>query len=504
MPSIEPFNKFDAAAAEEFARPAPADFSESLKRVAALVDELPQRAVIEDSHAERWINRTMEMAIQRMELEHGEGKATVENVHDHVMWHVRRASAIGGSEIGTIVRHFRGEKGGFTNARNLALEKLLIMAPQPGDEAMNRGVRAEPWIQRMFLEEHDAVSDEGALDILKGFRWEEAPQIVGTPDDLIIHPGEVRRIHDYKAPSADVIAEYEKKGMVSFDYVCQVHQYGIFAREAGIDFEGMEIDCLDPRSFTVMRFEIPYDTDLEAEMIEGADTFWFEFVMKGLLPEVPGLGQLKTEDEEYADKFHELGVQGAALKLIAEEVTRRHKEVLDRVRSLQRDAHDLDEGKIDVEIATFERRRAWNEDMLLQLAEAAGVDDGEFRDVTKDFDKDQGEAMLKQVIEAGEEDITSLPNLVDDMIRAGGVPYKRKLNAERLVAHLKELGVDVTPAAEIAEKFSISRAKVNADKVGLVKTKAIELADIVEKVVEDNTDDFIAGRVEDDLDEVEM
>ncbi len=491
MPDIKIFNRFDAAAIAEADRPAPANFTESIRRLGALIDLLPQRAVIEDKHAERWVNRCIEMAIIRMELEHGEGKATIESVHNHVLWHVRRASAIGGSEIGTVVRHFRGERGGFSNARNLTLEKLLIMAPQAGDEAMNRGVRAEPWLQRMYLEEHDCVSDEGALDVLKGFRWDKAPQIVGTPDDLILYKNGRRRIIDYKCPSAAVNEEYEKKGMVSFDYVCQVHQYGIFSRESGIVFDGMDIECFDPRYFKLVTYEIVYDADLEAEMLAGADTLWNDFVMKGVVPEVPGLGTLETEDEDAKALMENLTLQASVLKVIGDELATRQKEVLSRIQAIGHNAHALNEGKIDLGFAAFDRKRSWDEDILGQLAAAAGVEVEDFMQGTGKFDADAGEGMLKVIFEAHDHDAGAVPGLLTDMAAGGGVPQKKVLNTDDLIEALEAIGVDVTPAAGISEKFSLSRAKKNADKVLQLKNEAIRLSDTIEEVVEQGAEGLL-------------
>lgn len=485
MASIEVFNNFDQAALSEAADNPPKSFPESLRRLSALIDKLPQRPVIEDKHAERWLNRCMEMAIVRMDLEHGEGNSSIADVHSHVLWHVRRASAIGGSEIGDVVRHFRGETGGFSNARNIVLEKLLIMSPQPGDEAMNRGVRAEPWIQKMYLEEMDATSDEAALDVLKGFRWENAPQIVGTPDDLVIFNKDGRRrIVDYKCPSAAVNEEYEKKGTVSFDYHCQVHQYGIFSRLAGIKFEGMDIICFDPRSFSLKTYEIELDTDLVKEMLQSSATLWNEFVMKGELPVVPGPAKLNTEDEELLSEMKNLTMQAAVLKVIEDEVGTRKKEVLDRIKSVEDEAHENAEGKIDLEFASFDRKRSWDEEQLCAMAVSAGIEPQDYYEDGKSFDSKPAEKMLKEIFAAHSEEEADLPALISDMAEAGGVPYKQVLNVEELIKDLEGLGVSITAAAGVSEKFSLSRAKKHADKVRVLKDQAIQLTDTIEEVVE--------------------
>lgn len=501
MPSIEIFNKFDQVAIAEAERPAPQNFTQSIRRLSALIDQLPQRSVIEDKDAERWVNRCIEMAITRMELEHGEGNASVADVHNHVLWHVRRASAIGGSEIGTVVKHFRGERGGFTNARNLVLEKLLKMAPQPGDEAMNRGVRAEPWIQRMYLEETGAVSDEEALDVLKGFRWDKAPQLVGTPDDLVIYQDNTRKIIDYKCPSADVNADYERKGEVSFDYVCQVHQYGVFSKCAGIKFSGMEVICFDPRSFKLVPYVIEPDKALVAEMFSSSATLWDDFVMKGVLPEVPGPAALETDNEELRAQMEDLTMQASVLKVLKDEVEERQKEVLSRVKHIGQEAHDLSEGKIDLGFASFKRERSWDEERLTNMAEAVGLDAQDYMVSNGKFDPKEGEALLREIFDVPEDDGDGLISLIQDMRASGGFPEKSNLDVEALIAALEEEGVSVLPAAGISERFAISRAKKNADIVGRLKAQAIDLADTVEEVVEDQASTILDPQ---DLEEDDM
>lgn len=483
MTDIAVFRRFDKAAAEEAKRAAPADFTESIRRLSALIDLLPQRPVIQDHHAERWLNRTIEMAIQRMELEKGEGKVALADVHSHVLWHVRRASAIGGSEVGEVVLHFRGERGIFSNAKNLVLEKLLIMSPQPGDEAMSRGVIAEPYIQMMYLETMDAVSDEKSLDLLKGFRWDEAPQIVGTPDDIVLYREGHRKIIDYKCPSAAVNEEYEKKGGVSFGYVCQVHQYGILSKQSGVEFTGMDVACFDPRSFKIVSYKIDYDPELEQEMLEKTALLWNDYVMKAVIPEVPAPDPLDVEDEE----FKELVMQATALKMIEDEIIKRKIELLGRISAVGTEELNLRAGKIDLEFASFERKRSWDEERLVDLAESIGIDVSEFMKVQKKFSAAEGEDMLKQIFDAHETSPEALMQIVTDMAESG-VPMEKKLDTDGLVEKLEAEGIEVINAAGIAERFSVSRAKKNLAKVEFIRGEAMELVNQIEMVVEENTD----------------
>lgn len=503
--SLKAFQDFDAAALAEGNDGPPKDFVESSHRLSRLISKLPQRAVIQDHHATRWLKRTFDMAILRMELEHGEGNATIEDVHNHVLWHIRRASAIGGSEIGTVVTHFRGETGGFSNARNLVLEKLLIMSPQLGDDAMNRGVRAEPWIQKMFMKKYDAVSDQAALEVLKGFRWDKAPYIVGTPDDLVTYPSGRREIVDYKCPSADVNAEYERKGEVSFDYFCQVHQYGIFSRLAGIKFDGMAISCFDPRSFDLVPYQIELDAALVKEMLSGAKTLWNDFVMMATVPEVPGLGQLNFEDPETKTMMDTIVMEASVLKVLEDQIKNLKAMTLERVSAVGTEAHANNEGKINLGFATFERKRSWDEDILASLATAAGVEIEDFKNSTGKFDPEAGEVMIKKILAALEaEDPDALRACVADIADAGGVPQKKALDVDALRAELEKIGVDTSSAAGIAEKFSLSRAGAQAESIKRIKDQAQELTDILEEVVSKQAGVLLAPPVELEDDGMEM
>lgn len=502
MASIDIFNAFDAAAIKEAADAAPKDFTESIRRLSALIDMLPQRMLIEDSHAERWVTRTVEMAMIRMELEHGEGKATLKDIHNHVLWHVRRASAIGGSEIGDVVRHFRGETGGFSDARNLVLEKLLIMSPQPGTTEMNRGVRAEPIIQQMYLADMEAVSDEASLDVLKGFRSPKAPQIVGTPDDLVIYADQSRKIIDYKCPSADVNEEYEKKG-ISFDYVCQVHQYGFFSKESGIDFDGMDIVCFDPRSFTLGSYVVEHDPELLKEMILCSSTLWNDFVMRGELPIVPGPAKLNTEDADILKQMEDLTMQAAVLKVIASEITTRQTETLNRVAALNGENHKMAAGKVDLGFASFSRKRAWDEEQLLGILEAAGLQRNDFLQDGRSLEPKNAEKMFKTIFKAVGDETVDVAPLLETLLDEGGIPYKIQYNIDLILETLESLCVSVTPAARISEGFALSRAKAQAEKVQILKNHAIELADTVEAVVVENALRLLEGRPEDDQNDME-
>jgi len=491
------YQAFDAAALAEANAPAPGDFPEMERRLRALIDRLPQRPVIQDHHVNRWLDRTIAMSIGRVEMEHGEGNASVGHVHAHALWHVRRASAIGGSEMGTIVKHFRGDRGNFTSAKNLALEKLLIMAPQRSTPEMARGNRAEPWLQRMYHEEHGVRSDLDALGLMKGYRWSRMPQMVGTPDDIVILPDGRRRLVDYKCPSADVNADYEKNG-VSFDYVCQVHHYGILAQSAGGRFDEMEVATFDPRYFLIHQYAVARDTDLIQEIMRAARTFWDEFVMNGLVPDDIAPDALEIREGE----MYELGVQAAILKMMADEVEVRKTELLSRISAMGSEWHELATGKLDLGFASFTRARKWDEAALTELAQSVGIDPQAHLKETGKPDTDKAVALLaslhKRIVE-GQDPSQILADIARD-----GVPMKSAVDLDALETAVREAGVSTTPAAGLSEKFLISQKKKgpDADNVRAIKAQAIDLADTLEEVVRGEGNRILQGEPEETPDPV--
>jgi len=487
------YQAFDVAASAEASSATPKDFPEMERRLSALIDKLPQRPVIQDHHASRWLERTVAMAISRVEMEHGEGNATVGHVHAHTLWHVRRASAIGGSEIGTIVKHFRGDRGNFTSAKNLALEKLLIMSPQKSTPEMARGNRAEPWLQRMYHEEHGVSSDPAMLGLMKGHRWSRLPQMVGTPDDIVILPDGRRRLVDYKCPSADVNADYERNG-VSFDYVCQVHHYGVLAQSAGGRFDEMEVAVFDPRYFTIHQYAVERDTDLIQEMMKSARAFWDEFVMNGLIPDDIAPDALEIREVE----MYELGMQAAILKVMADEVEVRKSELLSRISAMGSEWHDLATGKLDLGFASFTRSRKWDEAVLTELAQSVGVDPQSHIKETGKPDTEKAVALLAALHKSITEGKDPSPLLAD--IARTGVPMKSSVDLDDLEVAVRAAGVNTTPAAGLSEKFLISQKKkgADADNVRAIKAQAIDLADTLEDVVRNEGSKILQGDPEED------
>lgn len=485
---LERFKNFDEKFRQEAAAPMPEDFESGIPRLRALIDALPQRGAIRDDNARRWLDRTLSMAVTRMDLEHGEGNFAVADVHQHVMWHIRRASGIGGSEAGTVLKHFRGERGTFSNAHNLVLEKLLVLSPQPSTPEMARGVRAEPWIQKIYQDTTGNRTDEDALALLRGFRWDRAPFLAGTPDDIVILDGGNRRMVDYKAPSADVCADYENKG-ISFDYVCQLHHYGIISMAAGCRFADMSIEVLDPRSFEVVTYPVPFDREVAKELTASARRLWNEHVMTGVIPDAPVPDELRADDPDLIALAHE----AAMFRAMKEMIEKREKEWIERIEILGTDMHEKAIGKMALGVADYNRTRSWNEEALVSLARAADIDPDAFRAEGKKIDAGRAEEILtllvKELREGGD------PSAILEDLSRDGVPLQRPLKTDDLAEALQAAGIDTIEAAGVKASFGLTRKKKGpeAETLGRLRNNVAELVDALDEVVRENAQRIILG-----------
>lgn len=492
------FVSFDAKFNSELSLDAPRSVEESLPRLSRLIDALPQREAIQQHHADRWIDRCFQMAVSRMELEHGE--ARVQDVHSHILWHIRRASGFGGSEAGTITKHFEGKRGNFTNAHNLVMEKLLILAPQPSTPEMSRGIRAEPWIQRMYHEQTGAQTDQASLELLRGFRWDRAPFLAGTPDDIVITLARRRKVVDYKAPSADVCSEYEKDG-ISQDYQFQLHHYGIISMAAGCRFHEMSIEVFDPRVFEVVCYPVEFNRDIARDIVSASRTLWLDNVMQGVVPAAPTPDTLNSEDPDLVD----FGYQAAMLRAMKDAVSAREKDMIDRIATLGTIMHDKATGNMALGVADYSRQRGWDEDAIVALANSAGIDVAEHRKTHKDLDTEFAVNSLRSIITAykdGEDIAPLVANLAEK-----GLPNKTEIDCNSLADALEEAGVDTLSAATVKAKFALTRKKKGpgADKLAELKMSVEELMEALDDVVRDTASKIIVGEpVSEDLPEMEL
>ena len=507
---LQPFKSFDEAMQTARAQSFSGDLDDLRREGIRLAGLLPQRNAIKNANLDRWVDSTIKTCVEEAQSPVQGDDALSEPdlasvARKTFLWHLRRASAFGGSDAGTVVKHYRGEPADFQDARNLTLEKLLVLAPQVPTPEMMRGHRAEPWLAEMYEKKNpSAIRDTKSLEQLRGFRWEKTPFLLGTPDDMIFEPDENgqrrRRLLDYKCPSADVIADYEANGM-SFSYICQLHDYALLASAAKTGFNPyshpMSIEAFDPRSFDVASFPIEFSPELMREIANTSRNLWHDHVMTGELPDPPRPDELDIHDHAVIT----MGTQLAILKLVNEAFDTRMSEMRDRIAALGSDWHDKSEGNLSLGIATLARKRKWDEEKLRELASSAGVDINDFESDDKTLDPKLAHQILKDLVEAP--DAEHMQQIVEQ-VREDGLPFKRKLDADALAEHLESLDVSTVEAAGIRESFSLTRKKkgIEAETLATLRDQTSELADQVEdQAIRDMIDTLMnpeaAAQVED-------
>jgi len=472
------YTAFDARLAQISGTPwkherGPGATRELVSRCMAAVQALPQADAIPEDRATRWILKTTQAEAGRVRGTGGE--ITMPALHAAVSWHLRRATGIGGSDAGAVLAESRGQAPTFTTARNLAAEKLLILPPQPATGPMMRGIRAEPWLQRMYLEQTGRSSASTGLGALRNARDPDAPWRIGTPDDFVhlVHveesPDGAWHMIDYKCPGPDVFAEMRKD--ISLDYTCQLHHYHAIARRAGVRVDTMAIAAFDAENFLVEEFPVTHDPALARELEQACAGFW-QLVEAGTLPEPrSGPGPLEPSPEA-TDTLARITL----MRAVADEITTRVAGIRDRLEQQYLDQR----GELRIPAAAWTIADRWDEDQLRTLADLGEVDPARHEKVTRKPDPAACVATLSEIyaaLEGGED-----PADILEALRESGVPLSRTLDADSLAAALADEGIDTAVARGAVTRHRISTRTADQEVVQAVRAEAAGMVDEIEAV----------------------
>lgn len=174
--------------------------------VEAVVNTLPQRSVIPDAVAASWINGIIRQDPSR------------------AVWHAKRASGIGGSEIGELLLEDAGEPAYLQSAESIVRSKLLLDLPQPPTYAMRRGSILEDFVRDLYLHRTGTRSILGQPEIADAFS-KPHPQhafMVGNPDEVVTNSSGEIVIPDFK-----VRGELNWSERLNLVNVAQCHWYGM-------------------------------------------------------------------------------------------------------------------------------------------------------------------------------------------------------------------------------------------------------------------------------------
>jgi hypothetical protein len=284
------------------------------RRVRRIVDALPQRSVIPDEVAERWID------------------GIIDRDPDRAEWHARRAGGIGGSEIGELVLHASGQRTTYSTLEEISQQKLLLAFPSRATIHMARGTAMEPLADRTYhaISKHESIL--GSPEIAKAFRagHPKYPWLIGNPDDVVNAEKIGHIVTDFKVRSN--LGADDPMKLVN---ACQLHWYGLIYEGsfgelpkayclAELDIPGELMDALrseespdfDSLAKTIASVNKPgfgmqirhfkHNPALAGHMIRLADQFWNKYIMAGTPFTKPKLEKPAEMSDFDAGKVKEL------------------------------------------------------------------------------------------------------------------------------------------------------------------------------------------------------
>lgn len=292
-----------------------------------IIDRFHHRAALRDDDIRLWVTEVVK----------AQGEAAA--------WHATRASGFGGSDIGVLVRNFKGDRADHMNsAHDIVASKLLKSVPEEDMGDLRRGHENEPAHAKKYYEKYSAQRDEASYNTLtnsQGLRvWMRY-----SPDDVILMPASLpnpalkglyarRLLIDYKAPR-----KVEEDDSVAFQYSCQLHQGAMICAKAGVHLDGLMLSQYDWAHWELKDDYIAYDPEISRLILQAGDHY-FDYAMRGELP--PYIFTRKFDREaEFIDAFGEKAQRLAQISAVG-------KAFLDKAESL---GQELKQGLKDVRLA---------------------------------------------------------------------------------------------------------------------------------------------------------
>ncbi|WP_286241269.1 hypothetical protein [Neptuniibacter halophilus] len=171
----------------------------------------------------------------------------LKNVHttdpNRLLWHLKRAAGVGGSEIGTLLLEAQGLTPPFGNTGQLiAAEKLLQIPPSRPLPHMLRGIILEEPLIEAILAIYGGTRDVAAENTIND---SHIPNRTGSPD-LYWNLNQKRILVDTKVPiSATEVESTGSENAKIFQYKSQLHHYDLIGEEKGIKADKLIIAELD-------------------------------------------------------------------------------------------------------------------------------------------------------------------------------------------------------------------------------------------------------------------
>lgn len=418
----------------------------------ALIDALPHRQHIKDEHAVRWIDRVTEWLDQ--------GKFSSFSMAQHI----QRCATIGGSEIASVLNHYRGDHSVFKSATQLALEKLMVFAPQPSLGIMQRGNDLEPIIRQKFIDQFQPVAvltDHPAVREACVAK-DQLPWTACSPDEVVaIRNGNrlIRLIVDYKSPNPGSYDDPSEP--VPFDYQCQLELYTAKLEANRHILEGAGLvkpgeafihgKLLFP--WDLVKWEaspriVPIDLVLREEMLDAGQRFMNEYIMEGRVPEILKRAEFSGFTPEHNAELAAAAERYAFWKQVETHAKEQYSEAAKTMEGIA-NAYNLDAMKASFGAAGLSGKYVASPEKIELAAMQAGVN-------------------LEAFLTAGKKPKLD-PEVVADKLSLHGVDpeslYVKTIDYDAAAQHLHDTyGIDPISMATQEVAVSLTRAKKGTER----------------------------------------
>lgn len=273
-----------------------------------IVKELPQLSQLRQDHVLNWFKRTLNIDRERLK------------------WHILRAGGFGGSEMAGLVASLKGKRNFRNTAKKLISGKLFMTTPTASEPNMERGNIMEDFAQERFEVKLSNMGrkwkrlEDIQKNVIEDMPNETYPAIRSSLDGLYEVDGEIW-IVDFKCPSTEVMKEYkgvcsklddkarplkhsnnrvaqylvpnsDNRSKIKYsshlpfeDYIFQLHHYLVDAecKDVKIDRTVLAVFDYQEGAESVL-IEIERDDKITQSIIEAAEHYWEQHVMKGEVP----------------------------------------------------------------------------------------------------------------------------------------------------------------------------------------------------------------------------
>ena len=322
-------------------------------------------------------------------------------------FHVGRLRGFGGSDLGPLLAEADGERDDFSTAREVVMQKLCMMLPEPANEHMLAGTYFEDVSIRVILDKFGLTLDEEAMQAVSDYDPQGDWQ-VGNTDLIATDQKSHRYLFDVKMPTELP----ERTDPVKPRYQAQVESYRGICEKVGVEIDGIFIancgfegsrqfakliagaggdatdagralikqisDSLfdqylqsgrdtDTGPFRVALQRVPALGEMQEAIRRVGDRYWSEFVLKGKLPDWPRRAVRPLLQEEVA-RMRGLEYRAIFFDALAKKAKEAKDDLAKETARIGADR----EGDLPLEVSNLRETKRLDVDKALDFARRTG------------------------------------------------------------------------------------------------------------------------------------